>query len=98
LSLEPLHGPIDFPFGIPEEIDWVIVGGESGNDNGPYKYRPCKLEWINKIVAQCNEQEVPVFIKQLGTQLAKDLELTDRHGGNIDEFPKHLQIRQFPKL
>src|SRR5690606_18925583 len=24
-------------------IDWVIVGGESGNDTGKYRYRPCKL-------------------------------------------------------
>jgi hypothetical protein len=22
--------------------------------------------------------------------------MSDRHGGNIDEFPEHLKIRQFP--
>lgn len=79
-------------------IDWVIVGGESGNDNGFYKYRPCELEWFESIIAQCREKNVPVFVKQLGTHLAKKLVLRDRHGGDIEEFPEHLQIREFPRL
>lgn len=77
-------------------IDWVIIGGESGNDTGKYRYRPCKLEWIELLVAQCKEVKVPVFVKQLGTHLAKELNHKDRHGGNIDEFPEHLKIREFP--
>lgn len=104
LSLEPLHGKmylgIDLVSAsfISKPIDWIIVGGESGNDKGAYKYRPCKLEWIESIVSECNNMEIPVFVKQLGTQLAKDLELMDRHAGDIDEFPEHLRIRKFPKL
>lgn len=78
-------------------IDWVIVGGESGNDTGKYRYRPCELSWINNIVLDCKKAKVPVFVKQLGTYLSKQLKLSDRHGGNIGDFPKHLQIRQFPK-
>jgi protein gp37 len=78
-------------------LDWVIVGGESGNENGQYKYRPCKLEWIESIVAQCQAAGVPVFVKQLGTHLAKVMGLKDRHGGFIDEWPSHLQIREFPR-
>jgi len=107
LSLEPLHGPIDlnneFDFSpidcsanILEYCDWVIVGGESGNDVGKYRYRPCSIEWIHKIVYDCQENVVPVFVKQLGTHLSKELKMSDRHGGNIDEFPEHLQFRQFP--
>lgn len=116
LSIEPLHGPINFrweynpenwqtkdggrgrvdQYEILRGIHWVIVGGESGNDNGPYKYRPCKIEWITSIIKACEENKIPAFVKQLGTQLAKDLELTDRHAGDIDEFPEYLQIRQFP--
>lgn len=80
------------------KLDWVIVGGESGNDTGKYRYRPCELEWIEKIVNDCIETEVPVFVKQLGTHLSKQLKMTDRHGGNIDEFPRHLQLRQFPVI
>jgi protein gp37 len=87
--------PIDPP--VLYGIDWVIVGGESGNERGKYKYRPCELAWISKIVSDCQHVNVPVFVKQMGTNLSKQLNMTDRHGGNINEFPKHLQLRQFPK-
>lgn len=81
---------------IIELIDWVIIGGESGNENGKYRYRECKIEWIEALVDQCKSAGVPVFVKQLGTHLAKQLKLKDRHGGNIDEWPEHLRIREFP--
>jgi protein gp37 len=42
-------------------VDWVIVGGESGPNA-----RPCDVEWIRSIVAQCNAAGVPCFVKQLG--------------------------------
>lgn len=98
ISFEPLHERIDCNFDISTIIwfDWVIVGGESGNENGQYKYRPCKLEWIEEIVNTFNGCGVAVFVKQLGTYLAKELKLSDRHGGNFDEFPANLQIREFP--
>jgi len=107
LSLEPLHGPMNlYPLlSLTNEIrtnkpgsaiDWVIVGGESGNDTGKYRYRPCELEWIQSIAAECIRHRVPVFVKQMGTYLAKQLKMSDRHGGNIDEFPEHLKIREFP--
>ena len=96
LSLEPLHGEIELPQKELSHIQWVIVGGESGNENGKYRYRPCKLEWIESIIEQCALLDVPVFVKQLGTHLAKELKLSDRHGGLIEEWPEHLQIRQMP--
>lgn len=77
-------------------FDWVIVGGESGNENGKYRYRPCKLEWLEQMVNHCKEAGTAVFVKQLGTHLSKELKLSDRHGGNIDEFPANLQVREFP--
>ena len=43
-------------------IDWVIVGGESGN-----QARPMQKEWVLNIKRQCNEQGVPFFFKQWGT-------------------------------
>lgn len=108
LSLEPLFGPINlWPMlnltiemrtGEPgSAFDWVIVGGESGNETGKYRYRPCDIEWIQEIVDQCKQHDVPVFVKQLGTYLSKQLRLSDRHGGNIEEFPIGLRVRQFPK-
>ena len=107
LSIEPLFGKIDF---LNEPIvsyhlnplfmlDWVIVGGESGNDNGKYRYRPCELDWIETIVKNCHHANVPVFVKQLGTHLAKQLKLKDRHGGDMDAWPQsldHLKIREMP--
>lgn len=108
LSLEPLHGGINLvsitqyfeslkgSLYVLPAIDWVIVGGESGNENGKYRYRPCELEWIEKIVNDCKNNQIKVFVKQLGTHLAKQLGLKDRHGGDINEWPEHLRIREFP--
>ncbi|MDR3551259.1 MAG: DUF5131 family protein [Candidatus Babeliales bacterium] len=87
----PVDPPIIYGF------DWVIVGGESGNDNGKYKYRPCNLSWIEGIISLCKQFMVPVFVKQVGTYLAKEMQMSERNGGNFDEFPKSIQFREFPK-
>ena len=87
--------PIEPP--IIHGIDWVIVGGESGNDVGKYKYRPCEIKWIEDIIAACKYVHIPVFVKQVGTHLAKELGISDRHGGNFDEFPASIKFREFPK-
>lgn len=98
VSFEPLHGEIDLNFDVSTliKIHWAIIGGESGNENGMYRYRPCELSWIENMVKDLKTVGVSVFVKQLGTYLAKELNLSDRHGGNIDEFPENLQIREFP--
>lgn len=59
LSLEPLLGPLN-NLNL-TEIDWVIVGGESGP-----KSREVKATWIRSIRDQCVEQGVPFFFKQWG--------------------------------
>lgn len=43
------------------------------------------------------KMNVPVFVKQMGTAIAKERRMVDHHGGDIDEFPLTLQIRQFPR-
>lgn len=59
LSLEPLLGPLhDLDL---SEIDWVIVGGESGPGA-----RPMKKEWVINIKGQCDKANVPFFFKQWG--------------------------------
>lgn len=71
VSAEPLLGDIDCgnAFDPPPErsayspIDWVIVGGESGA-----RARTCNLNWIRSLVRQCVLNEVPVFVKQLGSK------------------------------
>ena len=59
LSLEPLLndiGELDL-----SEIDWVIVGGESGPGA-----RSMKIEWVRNVREQCLAQKVPFFFKQWG--------------------------------
>lgn len=59
LSCEPLIGPLsrlDLT-----NIDWVIVGGESGPN-----HRPIRREWVRQIRRQCREQRVAFFFKQWG--------------------------------
>jgi len=59
LSLEPLLGPI--PQLDLAEVNWVIVGGESGPSA-----RPMKEEWVIEIKDQCFAHNVPFFFKQWG--------------------------------
>jgi protein gp37 len=97
LSMEPLHERVDMNIDITDlcKLDWVIIGGESGNENGKYKYRPCKIEWIEELIKDFTPT-TSIFVKQLGTYLAKEMNLKDRHGGDMSEWPQHLQIRQMP--
>ncbi len=48
-------------------IQWIIVGGESGS-----KARRCNVEWIRDIIKHCRRAKVPVFMKQLGTAACVD--------------------------
>lgn len=59
LSLEPLLGPT--PDLELDDIDWVIVGGESGPGA-----RPMKKEWVIQIKNLCGRTGVPFFFKQWG--------------------------------
>jgi len=81
-----------------KNIDWAIIGGESGNDNGKWKYRYMDLSWARRLASHFQLSQIPVFVKQLGTYQAKKLGMSDRHGGKMDEFPDYLQVREFPKL
>lgn len=59
LSLEPLIGPLG-ELNL-TEIDWVIVGGESGPGA-----RPMEREWVFDIRDQCVSAKIPFFFKQWG--------------------------------
>lgn len=60
LSLEPLLGPL--PDLELANIDWVIVGGESGPGA-----RPMQEKWIIDIKKKCEvEYNIPFFFKQWG--------------------------------
>lgn len=96
VSAEPLLGPLDLTRRMRDHaIDWVIVGGESG----PHA-RPCWLEWIYDLVQQCRQYGVACFVKQLGANVVDDkgdrVVIADPKGGDISEWPRELQVRQFP--
>ena len=59
LSLEPLLGPL--PTLDLRDMDWLIVGGESGP-----KARPIEAPWVREIRDQCLRTAVPFFFKQWG--------------------------------
>lgn len=63
VSCEPMLGSVDFSH-LPEsgaELDWVIVGGESG----PHA-RPMYPDWVRIIRDQCQNAGIPFFFKQWG--------------------------------
>ena len=79
LSCEPLLGPLSrLPLA---NIDWVIVGGESGPGA-----RPMAEAWVHEIKDQCEERDVPFFFKQWGgvnkTRNGRELD-----GSTWDELP-----------
>jgi protein gp37 len=80
LSLEPLIGPLN-NLNL-ENIDWVIVGGESG-----HKPRPMKPEWVLSIQEQCANNQVAFFFKQWG---GKNKKAAGRilNGRTYDEMPE----------
>jgi protein gp37 len=60
LSLEPLIGPL--PSLDLTDIDWVIVGGESGKGA-----RPMHPGWVRDIRDRCVEAGIPFLFKQWGS-------------------------------
>ena len=80
LSVEPLLesvGELDLT-----EIDWVIVGGESG-----HHARPMTAEWVREVRDQCVDARVPFFFKQWGGKRKKAAGRT-LDGRTWDEFPR----------
>lgn len=115
LSLEPLLGPVDVSHWCIEGggggLDWLIVGGESGN-----RARPCNVENIRSLVAQGKASGVATYVKQVGS-LATVTEgsaamsipnltyqtphwkliLKDKKGGDPSEWPADLCVQEWPK-
>jgi protein gp37 len=84
LSCEPLLGEL-YLGGDVEELDWVIVGGESQPG-----CRSMDLAWAESLVGECRRAGVPVFVKQLGGHPDKR--------SHPETWPAELRIQQFPEL
>lgn len=82
LSCEPLLS--DLPNLNLQNIDWVIVGGESGRTP-----RPIREEWVLNIQEQCNTQSAAFYFKQWGgTNKKKNGRLLK--GETYSEMPQNL--------
>lgn len=87
LSIEPLIGdPGELDL---KNIQWVIVGGESGPNS-----RPMQLAWARSIRDQCKKQKVPFFFKQWGGFRPKSGG-RDLDGRTWDEYP--FTIEEYAK-
>lgn len=72
VSIEPMLSSVDIRNYLPVivghgqyhhengDINWVICGSESGNGR-----RECDEDWVRSLRDQCQEAEVPFFLKQL---------------------------------
>lgn len=90
LSVEPLLedlGKINL-----QNIDWVIVGGESGN-----RARPMDEKWLINIKDQCQQSDVAFFFKQWGTWGADKVKRNKKANGKKlngqiwQQYPKKIQ-------
>lgn len=91
LSIEALLGPL--PDLDLTGIDWVIVGGESGPG-----CRPMNIGWVLGIKDRCDAAGVPLFFKQTGERLARQLKFRSKKGGDAGEWPAEWPGRRFPGL
>ncbi|WP_370640385.1 DUF5131 family protein [Myxococcus sp. XM-1-1-1] len=93
LSIEPQWEGIDLGEWL-SRLDWIIQGGQSGKNSPAFD-----LAWARAMRDACKKARVRYFLKQLGANVRDGtavLKLRDRHGGDWDEWPTDLRIRQFP--
>lgn len=89
ISFEPLIGPVGTV--NLAQIDWAIVGGESGR-----AARPIREEWIDNIHDQCVRSGTAFFFKQWGTwgkdnkRRSKKANGREYRGRTWDEMPATL--------
>lgn len=77
-------------------VDWLIAGGESGT--GP-RIRSCDVSWLDQARKQCETVGIEFFCKQLGAKphaSGHAVPISDKKGGNIDDFPEVLRVRNVP--
>jgi len=87
VSFEPLLKPFITRqiYFLLQNIDWVIIGCESGP-----KRRECEygLRGFEIIVNVCKQFNIPVFVKQVS--------INGKVEHDISKFPPELQYREFP--
>lgn len=110
LSLEPLLEDLNLQFAIRDPhpiatphdmipavlgVDWVIVGGESEERTGP-RARPFDPDWARHIMDDCRMAGIPVFVKQMGSSPVGLVQLRQKKGTDMTEWPEDLRVRELP--
>lgn len=90
LSAEPLLGPLDNFFWYAFDLDWVIVGGESGLHRRPMDYN-----WVRTIRDECSYKSVLFFYKQGNSRYPGEDRILD--GVTHDERPYLSMASDEPK-
>mgnify|MGYP001304081613 CR=1 FL=1 len=85
VSIEPMLEAIELSDWQLEELDWLVVGGESGNGA-----RPFDPHWIDTLL---NHRSL--FVKQMGSNPI-GLELKHPHGADPLEWDARYRIQEFP--
>lgn len=86
LSCEPLLGPLRLKL---NDVDWVIVGGESGPGA-----RPMRADWARDSRSQCEAAGVAFFFKQWGAHNELGVRVGKGRAGRLldgrtwDDMPK----------
>lgn len=95
ISAEPLLSKILLPYKKLEQVQWVIVGGESGPGA-----RPCELFHLKEILGRCINTGTPAFVKQLGSRPTNNgypiLRVRGKGGTPEDLERFRVNIREFP--
>ena len=92
LSVEPMLEPIDLSPWL-GELDWLIVGGESGVGN---RSRPMHPDWVRDLRDQARAAGGAFFLKQVGSNRVLWPGVKHRKGENPIEWPPDLQIQDLP--
>jgi protein gp37 len=119
VSYEPALGRVDFSPWVCSDVagvgcgsavvsnrlDWIIVGGESGQGA-----RPFNVDWARTTVEQCREAKVACFVKQFGPRpfdhprraglSIKDpghMRLRSSKGDDPSEWPPEFRVQEFPR-
>jgi protein gp37 len=82
------------------DIHWWVFGGPSGS-----QAVPIHLGIIRRGIEACRDTGAAPFVKQLGRAYYDDdaegsrrrIFLQDRKGGAMDEWPREIRVREYPK-
>ena len=75
-------------------LNWMVIGGESGSEA-----REFKLAWAKKTLEFCDRNDIPAFMKQMGTNPIGQNgqpKFMGRKGKDMELWPAWAKKRAFP--